>query len=960
MDGVSELSIMMSIDEQSLGDMFKALQQAAQEVQALNVAFDEMHKVGGEQVKQTQTILALQEDLIKRADMMVRLHKDDTEEMQNVLRTLEGVEVILKGISKEDMELFPGQPAKISTLAGDITRIRKEINGAVDSTSAWAKAFEEVGLGKQYDNLVKFGTLLGQISFWSKMFAENAKQAANWRNQNYQLYGSLQDMASMTRKIATESALLQKEAEAAAKALADVAIDKDSMKAAATTIGLFTLRTGASVEQTAKLAKSWQALGIENASLQKHLDKTENAMAQYGITGKDADVLNKVMADNARLLATGFDDIEEGITKASEQMVIWAGEAKAAGMDMSELSQIFDQLNKDAKKYIVLLGEAIDLEDPGQQFAIMASNAGEWMNIIDGLPKHMRESFSKDMLGVSVKQLSEMTDAFENAAKARGIDTAELQKRIDAGQVSIEQISEEARKERILQDATRSLAGALDYLKQEFVEFITPIVIATAKFTIWVKTLQDTYPTISGIVMWIMKWGMAAVALGVVLKKLMILKFVGWLWSLRSAAKGASTAIESVAKPSLFKKLGQGIRAFIDSFQGAMKSAAAMVVVGAAILIFAGALILMGWGFKTYGADMWYGLIAIIALMAAAAITMSLLAPLGPALIVVAAAFVVFGVALILIATSILIAAHAFSVMAEIPLVQLGTDLLFFGTTSVAAGVLLVAGMAMLSAAMLVGAALIVPGAIFYAASIIMAGGINNIFGALSGREATLEATSKHFYNAMRAINAGSWQIADASWVKFRAGAKILSGGIEQILDAIDSSAVDRLPTFNAEFAKLARLPDEITSSNKMLHMARGISMALWTISNGMRAYAYYVENSAARVSSAIMEVTRSMWLLKLSGLDEMVRTAATVTVKTELEDKQREAEDRAGQTELLEDIKGALGTLTSIVADIIVGGETTAHLEEIRKQVVLWLPEIAEKDKGLATQTNQWGSGLG
>jgi len=130
---------------------------------------------------------------------------------------------------------------------------------------------------------------------------------------------------------------------------------------------------------------------------------------------------------------------------------------------------------------------------------------------------------------------------------------------------------------------------------------------------------------------------------------------------------------------------------------------------------------------------------------------------------------------------------------------------------------------------------------------------------------------------------------------------------------------------------------------------------ALGTIALGLRRYASYVEDAANRVVMAVSKTMSAASWLDMFGLDEVVKSSAAISVKTELEDKREESEFRESQTDLLEGIKNGIATLTEKVENISATESLKEGVDNINKLLATWLPDIAEDDKGLSTATNRW-----
>ena len=98
------------------------------------------------------------------------------------------------------------------------------------------------------------------------------------------------------------------------------------------------------------------------------------------------------------------------------------------------------------------------------------------------------------------------------------------------------------------------------------------------------------------------------------------------------------------------------------------------------------------------------------------------------------------------------------------------------------------------------------------------------------------------------------------------------------------------------------------------------------------------------------------MALLKLSGMDEMIRTASIVSVKTDIEDKKRDLEHQDKQIEVLSAIKDGLAKLVASIENQVSQTQVIEKLNEIKGVALTWLPEIAQgSNRDFGGPMNQW-----
>ncbi len=161
------------------------------------------------------------------------------------------------------------------------------------------------------------------------------------------------------------------------------------------------------------------------------------------------------------------------------------------------------------------------------------------------------------------------------------------------------------------------------------------------------------------------------------------------------------------------------------------------------------------------------------------------------------------------------------------------------------------------------------------------------------------------------------------------------------------------------EFRKLVDALSDVGDGKNLITVANTTNVAFNTIAKSLDMYAVKVEQAAERVSAAITKASGSAELLKLTGLEEMVKTSSIVTVKSDLEDADQRNVLTKQQVELMEQMIAALGGVKTAIDEKDVGGNVD-NIEEIKKQLAVWLPQIAEQDSGLATSVNQWVQGQG
>jgi len=1050
-------------------------------VEELTVKEQDKLKLMGEQFTKVEKMLAMQKDIVKKAEVMSKLRKDDVDSLKAQQGELLKAEVVLDKIMSTPGEfgVIEGpQLENIAKLQNNILSVDKAIGDALDSTNEWKKALKDVGLDKLGTSAKKLMSIGGQVGFWAGMFKENTRQAALWTDQNYQLYGSTQEVADGIRGVQTQYGLLQKEAEVAAKAVMNVSMAGDPAQINAITgaVGRFTMTTGANVEQAAKMVKQYQILGYSLKTAEKQFKALRIAAANYGITGKDMDVINQYMSKNIHNMSAAAGGSAEKMAQLGKNVVTAGSMAKLAGMDMSEFGEIIQALTDDATKYAVLLEGALTSSDPGAMFLTMGKNAGKAVDSLKGIESHwLKQKIANDTYGMSYDRLVKMDKAYTNLEEATKASGKELEKMLN-GEVDLTAAQEEAIEAyRNETDAGRQFQIVMQDLKNIFVTIIGPIVKVAAAIASWIaaamkfKAVRIIIGILGGLIvaLVLLKWVIGTFAiLGTIIP---LFKRLGGALTQTSKAAGG---VKGGGISKTLKSLGTGLRHFFKnmarlSLKGVFKFALAMVIFGGAMVVlgyaasyvppgklqelatslvlFAGAMWITSKILdKAFGPGFWKGVagMAVLGLVlvglgyAAALIPPTTLLFLALGIAALAGAMWVLGTlaapialgagALILVAVGLALVGAALLIpsltgdnllMTSLGLMALAGSMILFAVASIpfligAAATL--AAMVVLGAAMLIGAVLIIPAAIFWAAGKLIGSGFAAIFAGLPGGDASsLIILGKHAYNGLWGLAAGINALTASSWFKFWLASEYIGEGLyyvmrglaaagsgmqnvaalaealPQLAAGITAFAIDKetaaaffwtafnigdglywlsrgirdsfliilfAPLLAVSLAKLGSGIRSFGTSSGFVKAAIGFRTAIRIIGDGLMYYGLYVENAANRVLAAVFKVGMAQEALKWMGLDEIVKSAATVTVKADVEDKKKESEDRLTQSELLEDILTSIQGLSAAVAGLVTGGGAADKVEAVRELLSKYLPEIAEGDSQLSVgNTNQW-----
>lgn len=1025
--------------EDAIDDLRTGFECVDDQLDDINTAFDAIKMAQIPIIKGTETMNEVQHETLERLQTMVKLHQKQPEQLQLITNQLkaakEGFKAILQDVIDTGKE-WPGQITDLVSLIENAEKLEETIKRINIENSLWNKAMKELGLEEKGKKFKQWFSLGGQVGMWGGMFREAAKAASLWEQQNYRLYGSISDVVNKVNEMRAGTNMLQAEAVATAKAMMDLSMDPSSIVETGKAIGDFAVRSGASAESSAMFGKQMQITAGHTKSLQDILNNTRAVQEKFGLSGKNVTVVLDMLSRNMRTYTASARDSNKAIKEVSERMMMWTGAAVKGGMAAEDVAQIFDTLNTNAMKYVVLLGSAIKSNDPSEMFAAMAVNAGVWVERFSKLPLMIRDAVAQSVTGQNMKGLQQLEAATLAAVQAQGKMIGVTYDDIKAKAGLRAQLSglasglqndvkfTEAMNEEMKKSPARQWEAMLDNLKQTLVTLVLPLLQLVSVIVAFINSLFGM-PVVGTILKVI------AVAIGVfvVASKLWSSSLMGlivrfrlfggafsrWVTGLSTGATQASAALQPA---------GAGMRGFFAAFReirvaDVLKAALVMIILG-------GALIALGYGMKAVGVDgsqlmqfglglvafagalfifskvidaakssivkaaVIFGILAIallglgfalhymatphspppvevlvilagsLVILAAAAkiagsatgdmiraaigllvmgaalipmafamnlmkdvglgtvlmiilmvvvmaVVLAALSALAGPIILISVAFVIFGVALILIAVAALIAAHAFTMMAKLPLVQLAGGLLVLGAAVLIAGAMMMLGFPMMALAMLIGASMLITGMAFYLASIAIGAGIRNIMSSM-GDQSSMRMAGASAAAMLYGISAGAVALVASPFARFWIASKSISAGIRNIVGSFTA----------ADVAKV----NDMTMAMKQLALTTG--------------------SMASRPS-----------------IEAMTRTASTVTVKTELEDRRVAERDRAAQMDLLSAIKNGIGELSATVKNAS-SAAIADRLDDIRKMLTRYLPEIAEADSGLSGSTNQWNSPTG
>jgi hypothetical protein len=280
---VDELRIMTEVLQQLQVEIDKT----AAELDPMAADLDKMAKSYADILVGLTADLQIQKDIIAQQRIVSRLRNNDPQAIQNAVDKLLQVKDVLGQIAKHD-KLAPGQIEQIDKMLEQIDRVTKK-------TDQWSAAILKIPIAAKAKELM---TLSGQIGLLVNMYAEATRQASLWSEQNYALYGSVEDIANMVHRVQSGTVMLQKDAEKATQAMAGVAMDPANIEKGAKAIGDFSVRSGVAADVAAEYAKQMEVVTGNIDGLGESLRNIRAYQQQFGMDGKAAGAMMQSLSKN--------------------------------------------------------------------------------------------------------------------------------------------------------------------------------------------------------------------------------------------------------------------------------------------------------------------------------------------------------------------------------------------------------------------------------------------------------------------------------------------------------------------------------------------------------------------------------------------------------------------------------------------------------------------------------------
>lgn len=626
MDGTQELAIMLTIDSDSYDRALSMLEGLHAQIEAINSGYEAINSEAAEFNRGVRAEIVEHQRKLALMRTSLKLEQASVAELDAMVEHLnEAKDAIIKMV-KSDI-INPNEAKILDSISGEITNVQKRIREVREESSEWRKIFKDFGLENVHDSLKRIATIGAHIGFWASMVKENMEQAKNWRNANLEVYGSVRGIAHSTRNVAMETGILVEEATKAGQALGGMRIDPDNFTAGQAAIGKLITVSDVGADSLANLWKQSEMVGLSQEGVAKQIDNARGAMKIYGLSSTDTSAIVGLLADNARYLAASARDSAAEIEAQADELWHLAGAAKEAGMAGQEFAQIYTGMLQDATKHAILLGDAMMSIDPNRMFLTMASNAGEFVDMLEDMPVLIRNSMSMDLTGMSFEQLKKMDSMFSEYANNVGENENDLRKILakttDEMTEQERALAEGYKQFRAAEDPTYAYTQAMESLKLIFVTFVQPLIEVVAGIAKFIRGLIQAAP-------WL-KWVIGTI--GVLVTTLVLLRTtIGTLSAAGNMLPSMFSSIGKVLKdlPTIasnaLKGIAEGLRQFFTTLgsidlASIAKTAAVLVIVAAAI----GAL---AWAATKLGVQSGM-MLEIAASMIATAIAMSMVSKIS-------------------------------------------------------------------------------------------------------------------------------------------------------------------------------------------------------------------------------------------------------------------------------------------------------------------------------------------
>lgn len=242
-----------------------------------------------------------------------------------------------------------------------------------------------------------FGPLLSLISLtgiYTATIGASAEETERFHTANFRLMGSMRDIHTEITRTAPEFNVLRQEAIEATIALREFGASKTDVADLNIVVAALNRTTGVSIDMAAKFAKTMTVVTGKTARAEKELVIFHRAARELALTGKDLDVVIRGATDSAFLMGS------KGQTYASmfnKMLLRAAGGAKQLGLSTEEAVSFVDRM-KDPLEVVAALGRKAFTMTPIERMQAM----GDMAKVFYDRFTQMGESQAKFALGQEI------------------------------------------------------------------------------------------------------------------------------------------------------------------------------------------------------------------------------------------------------------------------------------------------------------------------------------------------------------------------------------------------------------------------------------------------------------------------------------------------------------------------------------------------------------------------------
>jgi hypothetical protein len=267
-----------------------------------------------------------------------------------------------------------GLPSSVDKIGDKFSKIKGIIS---DVGAVIGRTLSTIGLGP----IVQAASATG-------LYATGVQRAADREEQLHAIslrsLGSMGDLSNTIRQTSSETGLLTSELTTSSIALRDAGFSSaEQVKEMSQYTAMLERTTGASVDVTAKFAKTLAVVGKNEAFATKQMFLMQRAAKAAGFSGSDLNAIMGRVSENAQLMGTQSPAYTEKFTKS---LINSANAAKKLGLNVNDAIAITERM-QDPLESVGLLGrEAFDIwTDPEEMQQRLAEVAKQHLAHIDSI-----------------------------------------------------------------------------------------------------------------------------------------------------------------------------------------------------------------------------------------------------------------------------------------------------------------------------------------------------------------------------------------------------------------------------------------------------------------------------------------------------------------------------------------------------------------------------------------------